>query len=121
MEKVPKISPRIVRHRRIRNKLSGTAERPRLCVYRSHKHIYVQLIDDERGHTLLEASTLSPEIRETISYGGNVVAAKAVGKLMAQKAKEQQISKVVFDRAGFKYHGRIAALADQVREAGIEF
>jgi large subunit ribosomal protein L18 len=115
------VNPRIVRHRRIRNKISGTAERPRLCVYRSLKHIYAQLIDDERGHTLIGVSSLSPEIRETLSSGGNVAAAKAVGKLVGQKAKEHNISEVVFDRAGYKYHGRIAALANEVREAGIEF
>jgi len=115
------VKPRIVRHRRIRNKISGTAERPRLCVYRSLKHIYAQLIDDERGHTVVGVSSLSPELRETLSYGGNVAAAKAVGKLVAQKAQEQNITKVVFDRAGYKYHGRVAALANEVREAGIEF
>jgi large subunit ribosomal protein L18 len=114
------LKPRIVRHRRIRNKISGTAERPRLCVYRSLKHIYAQLIDDDRGHTVIGVSSMSPEIRETISYGGNVSAAKAVGKLMAQKAKEQNITQVVFDRAGYKYHGRVAALAEEVREAGIK-
>lgn len=115
------VKPRIVRHRRIRNKISGTAERPRLCVYRSLKNIYAQLIDDDRGHTVLGVSSLSPELRETLSYGGNVAAAKAVGKLVAQKAKEHNITKVVFDRAGYKYHGRVAALANEVREAGIEF
>ncbi len=115
------LKPRIVRHRRIRNKISGTAERPRLCVYRSLKHIYVQLIDDACGQTLLGVSSLSPELRETLAYGGNVAAAKAVGKLVAQKAKEQNITKVVFDRAGYKYHGRLAALANEVREGGIEF
>jgi large subunit ribosomal protein L18 len=119
MKTTRKLKPRIVRHRRIRNKISGTAERPRLCVYRSLKHIYAQIIDDERGHTLVGVSSLSPELRETLSYGGNVAAAKAVGKLVAQKAKEQNITQVVFDRAGYKYHGRLAALADEVREAGI--
>jgi len=115
------LKPRIVRHRRIRNKISGTAERPRLCVYRSLKHMYAQLIDDERGHTLVGVSTLSPEIRDTLSYGGNVAAAKAVGKLVAQKAKEHNITEIVFDRAGYKFHGRVAALANEVREAGIKF
>ena len=116
-----KVNPRVVRHRRIRNKISGTAERPRLCVYRSLKHIYAQLIDDRGGHTLVGASSLSPELRETLAYGGNMAAAKAVGKLVARKAKEHNITKVVFDRAGYKYHGRLAALANEVREAGIEF
>jgi len=115
------VNPRINRHRRIRNKISGTAERPRLCIYRSLKHIYAQLIDDDGGHTLVGVSSLSPELRETLAYGGNVAAAKAVGKLVAQKAKEQNITKVVFDRAGYKYHGRLAALANEVREAGIKF
>jgi len=115
------LKPRIIRHRRIRNKISGTAERPRLCVYRSLKHIYAQLIDDERGHTLIGVSTLSPELRDAVTYGGNVAAAKAVGKLVARKAKEQNITQVVFDRAGYKYHGRVAALANEVREGGITF
>jgi large subunit ribosomal protein L18 len=115
------VKPRIIRHLRIRNKIAGTAERPRLCVYRSLKHIYAQLIDDDRGCTVLGVSSLSPELRDTLSYGGNVAAAKAVGKLVAQKAKEQNISTVVFDRAGYKYHGRVAALANEVREAGIKF
>ena len=121
MKKTSKMEPRIVRHRRIRTKISGTAERPRLCVYRSLKHIYAQIIDDQQGHTLIGVSSLSPEIRETVKYGGNVAAAKAVGKLVAQKALEKNITKVVFDRAGFRYHGRVAALAHEVREAGIEF
>lgn len=116
-----RLKPREIRHRRIRNKISGTADRPRLCVYRSLKHMYAQLIDDDRGHTLIGVSTLSPELKESITYGGNVAAAKAVGKLVAQKAKEHNITKIVFDRAGYKYHGRVAALANEVREAGIEF
>ena len=90
-------------------------------VYRSLKHIYAQIIDDQQGHTIIGVSSLSPEIRETVKYGGNVAAAKAVGKLVAQKALEKNITEVVFDRAGFKYHGRVAALANEVREAGIEF
>jgi large subunit ribosomal protein L18 len=121
MKKTSRMEPRVVRHRRIRKKISGTAERPRLCVYRSLKHIYAQIIDDRQGHTIIGVSSLSPEIRETVKYGGNVAAAKAVGKLVAQKALEKNITQVVFDRAGFKYHGRIAALANEVREAGIKF
>lgn len=115
------MNQRIVRHQRIRRKISGTAERPRFCVFRSLKHIYAQLIDDERGHTLIGISSLSPEIRATHAYGGNIAAAKAVGKLVAQKAREKNITKAVFDRAGYKYHGRIAALADAAREEGMEF
>ena len=100
--------------------MAGTAERPRLCVYRSLKHIYAQLIDDEKGHTLLTVSSLCPEFRATNSYGGNVAAAKEIGKLLAQKALAQNITKVVFDRGGYKYHGRVAALAQQVRENGVQ-
>jgi len=113
--------PRIKRHRRVRKKIAGTAERPRLCVFRSLKHIYAQLIDDEQGHTVVGVSSLSPEIRSTTPYGGNIAAAKAVGKLMAQKATEKKITQVVFDRAGYKFHGRVAALAEVIREAGIIF
>jgi len=112
---------RIRRHIRVRRKISGTAERPRLCVYRSLRHIYAQVIDDEKGATLVAASTLSPEIRDKIKYGGNVEAAKLVGSLIAQKALEKGIKRVVFDRGGYKYHGRVKALADAAREAGLEF
>jgi len=118
--KIRRENPRIRRHKRIRKKVAGTAERPRLCVYRSLKHIYAQLIDDERGHTLLTVSSLSPEFRAAISYGGNVAAAKEIGKLLAQKALALNITKVVFDRGGYKYHGRVAALAQQVRENGVQ-
>lgn len=114
-------NPRIIRHQRIRKKIAGTAERPRLCVFRSLKHIYAQLIDDERGHTVIGVSTLTPEVRAATPYGGNIAAAKAVGKLVGQKAREQNITQVVFDRAGYKFHGRVAALAEAVREEGITF
>jgi large subunit ribosomal protein L18 len=112
---------RLKRHKRIRKKISGNATCPRLCVYRSLKHIYAQIIDDEKGHTLVGVSTLNPEIKDVVSYGGNVAAAKEVGKLVAKKALEQNITRVVFDRGGYKYHGRVAALADGVRENGIQF
>jgi large subunit ribosomal protein L18 len=112
---------RIKRHRRIRAKISGDAARPRLCVFRSLKNIYAQIIDDEKGHTLVGVSTLSPEIKAIVSYGGNIAAAKEVGKLVAKKALEQNITQVVFDRGGYKYHGRVAALADEVRENGVQF
>ena len=104
-------------HDRIRLKMGGTAERPRLNVYRSLNHLYVQMIDDQNGTTLVSASTLSGKIK----IGGNVAAAREVGKLIAERAKEKGIKKVVFDRGGYLYHGRVKALADAAREAGLEF
>lgn len=104
-------------HTRIREKLSGTTERPRLNIYRSLNHIYAQVIDDSKGVTLASASSLAAKLKT----GGNVAAAKEVGKLVAEKAQEKGIKKVVFDRGGFLYHGRIKALADAAREAGLEF
>lgn len=109
------------RHKRIRVKISGCAERPRLAVFRSTKHIYAQIIDDERGVTLASASSLEPSLREKFSCGGNIEAAKEVGKLLAEKAKSAGIECVVFDRGGFVYHGRVSALADAAREAGLFF
>jgi len=108
------------RHRRIRVKVSGTPERPRLAVYRSNKHIYAQVIDDTKGVTLLSASSVDPELKDKIS-GGNVEGAKAVGALVAQRAKKAGIEAVVFDRGGNIYHGRIAALAEAAREGGLLF
>ena len=107
-------------HARIREKLSGTPERPRLNVYRSLNHIYTQLVDDQNGVTIASASTLGKKT-EQAAYGGNVAAAKSVGKLIAERAQEKGIKKVVFDRGGYLYHGRIKALADAAREAGLEF
>ena len=104
-------------HQRIRRKLSGTGERPRLNVYRSLGHIYAQVIDDQKGETLVSASTLSLKVKT----GGNVAAAKEIGKAVAELAVKQGIKKVVFDRGGHLYHGRIKALADAAREAGLEF
>jgi large subunit ribosomal protein L18 len=104
-------------HSRIRAKLAGTAERPRLNVYRSLSHIYAQVIDDQSGITLVSASTMSMKVKT----GGNVAAAKEVGKAVAERAVEKGIKKVVFDRGGYLYHGRIKALADAAREAGLEF
>jgi large subunit ribosomal protein L18 len=104
-------------HDRIRRKLAGTGERPRLNVYRSLNHIYAQVIDDQKGETLVSASTLSLKVKT----GGNVAAAKEIGKAVAEAAVKQGIKKVVFDRGGFLYHGRIKALADAAREAGLEF
>jgi large subunit ribosomal protein L18 len=107
-------------HDRIRKKLLGTSERPRLNVYRSLNHIYVQLVDDLKGQTLVAASTAEGKKEERHS-GGNVAAAKAVGKTIAERAKAQGIDKVVFDRGGYLYHGRIKALADAAREGGLQF
>ena len=104
-------------HFRIRQKMQGTAERPRLNVYRSLNHIYAQVIDDAKGETLLSASSLAAKAKT----GGNVAAAKEVGKLVAERAIEKGIKRVVFDRGGYLYHGRIKALADAARAAGLEF
>ncbi|HKD59308.1 MAG TPA: 50S ribosomal protein L18 [Terracidiphilus sp.] len=104
-------------HTRIREKLSGTTERPRLNVFRSLNHIYAQVIDDQQGVTLASASSLALKLKT----GGNVTAAREIGKAIAEKAQEKGIKKVVFDRGGFLYHGRIKALADAAREAGLEF
>jgi large subunit ribosomal protein L18 len=109
------------RHRRVRYKVSGTEERPRLNVSRSHLHIYAQLIDDMRGHTIAAASTLDKNLRGSLKSGGNVEAAKAVGKLIAARGKEKGVTSVVFDRGGYKYHGRVQALADGAREGGLQF
>ncbi len=107
-------------HARIREKMSGTAERPRLNVYRSLNHIYTQLIDDLNGITIASASSMGKKGEEKV-YGGNVEAAKAVGKLIAERAIEKGIKKIVFDRGGYLYHGRVKALADAAREAGLDF
>ena len=104
-------------HARIRQKLSGTGVRPRLNVYRSLNHIYAQVIDDQKGETLAAASTLALKLKT----GGNVAAAKEIGKAIAEQAVEKGVKKVVFDRGGFLYHGRIKALAEAAREAGLEF
>jgi large subunit ribosomal protein L18 len=109
------------RHRRVRKKISGTAEKPRLNVFRSLENIYAQVIDDETGRTIVAASTLDSEIKSAVKSGGNVEAAKLVGNLVGRRAIEKGISTVVFDRGGYKYHGRVAALADGAREAGLKF
>lgn len=105
-------------HRRIRRKLNGTAERPRLAVYRSVAHIYAQVIDDGEGKTLVSASSVDKAAK---TNGGNVAGAKTIGKLVAERAKEKGITRVVFDRGGYQYHGRIKALAEAARAAGLEF
>jgi large subunit ribosomal protein L18 len=109
---------RIRIHTRIRRKVRGTAERPRLAIYRSVAHIYAQVIDDSAGKTLASASSVD---KGTRTNGGNVAAAKAIGKLVAERAKEKGIKQVVFDRGGYHYHGRVKALADAARAAGLEF
>lgn len=112
------------RHRRVRAKVFGTPERPRLAVHRSLKHIYAQVIDDINGRTLASASSNEPAFREQISdtiKGWNIAGAKVVGELLSQRAKEQDIASVVFDRGGFPYHGRVKSLADGAREGGLEF
>lgn len=112
---------RLKRHLRSRNKLVGTTERPRLNVFRSASHMYAQIVDDTKGITLVSASTLDKELKETISNGGNKDSAKAVGTLIAKRAKEAGITKVVFDRGGYIYHGRVSELANGAREAGLDF
>lgn len=109
------------RKKRVRRKIYGTNERPRLSVFRSLRHVYAQIIDDERGVTLAAASTQSAELKDSLSTGGNVNAARQVGELIARKASECQIDSVVFDRGGNLYHGRIKALADAARENGLKF
>jgi large subunit ribosomal protein L18 len=106
---------------RIRKKLSGTPERPRLAVFRSQCHIYAQVIDDEAGSTLCAASSLDQELKSKWKRGANVAAAQAVGLLIANRAKEKGIAAVVFDRGGFQYHGRVKALADAARQGGLSF
>jgi large subunit ribosomal protein L18 len=108
-------------HDRIRKKLRGTPERPRLAVFRSQGHIYAQVIDDDAGRTLCAASSLDKDLRAKSKRGGNVASAKEVGALIAGRAKEKGVAAVVFDRGGFLYHGRIKALADAAREAGLKF
>jgi large subunit ribosomal protein L18 len=108
-------------HRRVRVRVEGTTERPRLSVYRSIGHIYAQVIDDRTGRTLAAASSIDKEARKDLKAGGNVAAAKAIGKKIAERARGAGIELVVFDRGGYKYHGRIAALAEAAREAGLKF
>jgi large subunit ribosomal protein L18 len=112
---------RLKRHFRVRNRVSGTTERPRLCVFRSNSNIYAQVIDDLKGNTLVAASSLDSVIKSKLENGGNKEAAKEVGKLIAERAIEKGIKAVVFDRGGFIYHGRVKELAEGAREAGLEF
>jgi large subunit ribosomal protein L18 len=118
---VAKAEARRARHSRLRKKVVGTSERPRLCVRRSLHHIYALLVDDGKGHTLAAASTLEHSVGSGLASKTNVSAAQAVGTAIAAKAKAAGISEVVFDRGGYKYHGRVRALADAAREAGLTF
>ncbi|HET7559910.1 MAG TPA: 50S ribosomal protein L18 [Limnochordia bacterium] len=121
MPKKSRAQARTRRHLRLRKRVEGTAERPRLAVFRSSKHIYAQLIDDDRGHTLAAASTLDQAVRGELESTADTGAAKRVGQLIAERAKSQGVTKVVFDRGGNLYHGRVAALAEGARENGLEF
>lgn len=112
---------RKIRHKRVRKKVFGTKDKPRLCVFRSLRHTYVQIVNDEDNKTLLTASTLDKDIRDKIKVYDNTQAAELVGKLVAKKCKEAGVKKVVFDRGGYIYHGRIKTLADTVRKEGLEF
>jgi large subunit ribosomal protein L18 len=112
---------RLRRRHHVRRNIVGTAERPRLSVFRSSKHIYAQLIDDLRGVTLVSASSKSKDVRTDMSYGGNIKAAAVVGKRLAEEAKGKGINKAAFDRGHYRYHGRIKALADGAREGGLQF
>ena len=119
IKKVSRNEMRVERHKRIRKDLSGTTDRPRLNVFRSNANITAQIIDDEKGVTLVSASTLEKDLK--ITNGGNVEAAKLIGAEIAKRAKKAKITKVVFDRGGYLYHGRVKALADAARENGLEF
>ena len=121
IKKTSRSEVREKKHKRMRGHLSGTAECPRLAVFRSNKHMYAQIVDDVAGKTLVAASTLQADVREGLQYTDNVEAAAKVGKVIGEKALEAGIKNVVFDRGGFLYHGKIQALADAAREAGLEF
>ena len=121
---MPSVSSNDVRlriHERIRKHLTGSLVRPRLAVFRSNKHIYAQIIDDSKGTTVTAASTLDVDAKQNVKHGGNIAAAKAVGKLVAERAKAKGIETVLFDRGGYLYHGRVKALAEAAREAGLKF
>ena len=121
MAKLDKNQRRQRVHRRVRKRVQGTGERPRLAVYRTLRHIYVQAIDDERGVTLAQASTVDEEVAGKVGGGGNVAAATAVGEFLAERLKAKGIQQAVFDRGGYLYHGRIEALANAARGGGIQF
>ncbi|WP_317854652.1 50S ribosomal protein L18 [Chakrabartyella piscis] len=121
INKPSRAAARVKRHYRIRNHISGTAQRPRLAVFRSNKHMYAQLIDDVAGVTLVAASTMESEVASKVEFTSTVAAAAVVGEVIAKKAVEKGITEVVFDRGGFVYHGKVKALADAAREAGLQF
>ena len=121
MAKLDSSEIRVRIHERIRKKVSGTEARPRLCVFRSNKHIYAQIVDDAKGSTLAAACSLDVDAKGEVKGGGNIAAAKAVGKIVARRAIEKGVSAVLFDRGGYIYHGRVKALADAAREAGLKF
>jgi large subunit ribosomal protein L18 len=109
------------RHGRVRKRVSGTADKPRLNVFRSIGHIYAQVVDDSTGHTIVSASSVDKELKGKVPSGGNIEAAKLVGELVGKRALAKGISSVIFDRGGYQYHGRVAALADAARSAGLKF
>ncbi|HEY67881.1 MAG: 50S ribosomal protein L18 [Chloroflexi bacterium] len=121
MPEVNRRVARLRRHRRVRKRVVGTPERPRLNVFRSLRHIYAQVIDDSRGHTLVSASTIDPEVEAQLKGLTKTEQARVVGRVLAERALSRGIKKVVFDRGGYKYHGRVKALADAAREGGLEF
>ena len=121
INKPSRAAARNKRHYRIRNKVSGTAQTPRLAVFRSNKHMYAQLIDDVAGNTIAAASTLESDIASKLEFTSTIEGAKAVGEAIAKKALEKGITEVVFDRGGYVYHGKVQALADAAREAGLQF
>jgi len=121
MDRQAKIASRMRRKKRIRKKIAGSAEAPRLCVYKSLHHMYAQLVDDDQGKVITGLSTLNKEVAVRVKKTGNTEAAKVLGEAMGRKAEELGIKKVIFDRNGFKYHGRVKALADGAREAGLSF
>ena len=121
INKVDKNEIRKRKHLRVRKKIAGSAECPRLCVFRSNSHIYAQIIDDTQGITLVSASTLDKDVKSSVANGSTKEAASAVGKLVAERAIAKDIKEVVFDRGGYIYHGRVAALAEAAREAGLSF
>ena len=121
LKKADKNANRLQRHKRVRRKITGTTQRPRLCVFRSSNNIYAQIIDDANRVTLTAASSLDAEVKGAVNHGGNKEAAKMVGEMIAKRAIEKGITEVVFDRGGYIYHGRVQVLAEAAREAGLKF
>ena len=121
LKKADKNANRLQRHKRVRKKITGTTQRPRLCVFRSSNNIYAQIIDDANRVTLTAASSLDAEVKGAVNHGGNKEAAKMVGEMIAKRAIEKGITEVVFDRGGYLYHGRVQVLAEAAREAGLKF